>query len=376
MIQDVYIIGATGKVGKTLVRQIFEWGDTDAAKHLNPTRIVGLASSSRTIYSPDGISSKEAFSFTNRETANAGRYENLFDILNLAKSGFKNDKSSLVFVDVTALHEPMSKFHLHVMEKTPYGIVTANKNPIALSSYNIFQRLTHDIRRYGYRCSVMAGAQAVPFIQDLRDVNDQLRNLRGCFSGTLGYITTQLEKGIQFSEVLQEAVKRGYTEPHPRDDLSGLDVARKLIVLARTAGFSVGLNDVKLEPFIPSEYLQEDDIGAFMDSSTKLDEHFHVRMSNARSRGNTLRYVAALEVLDGIPEARVSLTEVPKISPLGNLESTLNALIVTTRTHPQDKPYLIQSQGAGLEITAQNIRTDLLQLLRERKNMIEKVKLY
>ena len=373
MIQDVFIIGATGKVGRTLVKQIFERGDTDSRRHVNPTRIVGLASSTHTIYSSSGISKKEAYSFANRGNGDANKYGSLFDLLEMAKSGFRDRKSTFVFVDVTALNESMTQFHLHVIENTPYGIVTANKNPIALSDYSVFQRLTHDTKRYGYRCSVMAGAQAVPFIQDLRDVNDELKGLQGCFSGTLGYIATELEKGIPFSSVLREAVKRGYTEPHPKDDLSGLDVARKLIVLARTAGFPIGLNGVKLEPFISSEYLAEDDVDAFIDSSRQLDEHFKSRMSNARNRGNTLRYVASLEVLNGDLGARVSLVEVPKISPLGNLKSTLNALIVTTKVHPIEKPYILQSQGAGLDVTAQNIRADLLQLLPSRMNVIQAV---
>ena len=373
MLQDVYIIGATGKVGKTLVRHMFECGDTDPTRHVNPTRIVGLASSTHTIYSQSGISRGEAYRFTNRETTNSIQYPSLFDLLDLTRDKSNNDGSTLVFVDVTALNKPMTEFHLRIMENTPYGIVTANKNPIALSDYSVFQRLTHETKRYGYRCSVMAGAQAVPFIQDLRDVNDQIKTLRGCFSGTLGYITTELEKDRPFSAILREAFRRGYTEPHPRDDLSGLDVARKLIVLARTAGFPLGLADVKLEPFIQLEYLAEKNVDIFMDSSSELNNHFRLRMSNARNKGNTLRYVASLEVLDGVPEAKVSLIEVPKASTLGNLESTLNALLVTTRVHPPEKQYTIQSQGAGLEVTAQNIRTDLLQLLPARMSMIQAV---
>src|SRR3989344_7559243 len=124
MLQDVFIIGATGKVGKTVVKQIFERGDTDSKMHLNPTRVVGLASSTHAIYSPNGLAKNEAYSFVNRDTKNAKSYENLFELLDLGQGGFQDGKSTLVFVDVTALHEPMTEFHLHVMEKTPHGIVT------------------------------------------------------------------------------------------------------------------------------------------------------------------------------------------------------------------------------------------------------------
>src|SRR6185503_17098338 len=94
-----------------------------------------------------------------------------------------------------------------------------------------------------YRCSVMAGADAVPFLRDLHDIGDAPSLIQGCFSGTLGYITSMLETGMPFSKILGQALAEGYTEPDPRDDLNGLDVARKLTVLARTAGHPVNLQD-------------------------------------------------------------------------------------------------------------------------------------
>jgi len=195
MIQDIYIIGATGKVGSTLINQIIEKGDLDREFHANPTRIVGLASSTHTIYSPEGLSQEQIHNFVNKNYNNAQEYNNLSKLLEIVKQNIRNEKNPLVFVDVTAVNEPMTEFHLKVMEETPYDIVTANKNPIALSNYAVFQKLTKDIRRYGYRCSVMAGAEAVTFLQDLTDLKDRVLIIKGCFSGTLGYITSELETG-------------------------------------------------------------------------------------------------------------------------------------------------------------------------------------
>lgn len=371
MIQDVFIIGATGKVGNVLVRQIIERGDMDSKLHLNPKRIVGLASSTHMVYSPRGLLPQDAYNFISRQDTNSQPYSNLGELLDVAQYSIRNEKSTLVFIDVTSLNEEMRDFHLRVIEETPYGIVTANKNPIALSDYSIFQRLTNDPKRYGYRCSVMAGAHAVPFLQELRDVNDRPLIVEGCFSGTLGYITSELEKDRRFSDIIKEAYSRGYTEPHPKDDLSGLDVARKLVVLARTAGYPVEMTDIKLNPFIPKELLLEDDVQKFLDSMTTLDEEFGSRMSYLIGQGKTLRYIAHIDAREKPTKLDVTLNEVPKQSHFGTLEGTLNKLVVVTRVHPEDRPYSLQSQGAGLEVTAENIRGDLLYLLPERKNRVE-----
>ena len=370
MIQDVFIIGATGKVGRTLVRQIFEKGDADIERHANPTRIIGLASSSSLLYSQNGISKEDAINFSEKKYDGSAAYKKLKELLEIVERSARDGKTNLVFVDVTSINMPMTEFHLHVIEETPYGIVTANKNPIALSPYSIFRRLTHEIKRYGYRCSVMAGAHAVPLLQELKDVNDIPLLVQGCFSGTLGYITSELEKGRKFSEILKDAFSKGYTEPHPRDDLNGLDVARKLLVLARTAGFDVEINDIELEPFIPDKFFEESDVGKFIKSVESLDNDFHARMSNALQNGNTLRYIASMDTGENKINLKISLMEVPKQSNFGNLHGTLNKLVVVTKTHPENKPYQLISQGAGLEVTAQNIRGDLLYLLPDRKNNI------
>ena len=366
MIQKVFIIGATGRVGSALVNQIIKKGDIDASHHVNPTVIAGLASSTHIIYSPQGLTEKQAYDFANKKCDEAKKYNNLDELLRIANEE-KSNQSTLVFVDVTSLNEPMTEFHRKVISSSKHGIVTANKNPVALSDYSTFQLLTRDTRRYGYRCSVMAGADAVPFLRDLKDLNDKLYSLQGCLSGTLCYLTSELEKGKKFSEIIREARQKGYTEPHPRDDLNGIDVARKMVVLARAAGFPVGIKDVKIKPFTPQEYLAEGNIDSFLDAISELDKNFKERMEHVRKKDFTLRYVAEMNVIDGIPNIQVSLKEVPKQSPLGILEGTLNKIVVVTESYP--KGYTIEAPGAGLEVTARNIRRDLLDLLPDRKSV-------
>jgi len=374
MIQDVFIIGAPGRVGKILVEQIIKKEDTDPVRHPNPTRIVGLAvtpklvdSPKMFIYSHRGISDEQAYRFASRDYSASKSYSALDELVEAADIRTRKNLSSLVFVDVTPLNEEMVDLHKKIIQETPYGIVTANKNPIALSDYPTFQLLTANPKRYGYRCSVMAGADSVPFLQDVPDLNDPLYKIEGCFSGTLGYITSNLEKGRKFSEILREAHREGYTETDPRDDLSGLDVARKIIVIARSAGYEVGIGDINLSPFIPSEYFNGESIEDFLRNAEKLDKYFAALVESAKRKDNTIRYVATMDARGDRPQIDVSLREVVLNSSLGRLQGPKNKILITTEAYPdQDNCYEIGAPGAGLVVTARNVRRDLMHLLPER----------
>ena len=364
MYQNRFIIGATGKVGKTLISQIFEKHDYDFAIHENPMRIMGLASSEYYLFSKHGLSKKECEVFLENPKKYV-KYTKLDEIYHLIKddSTIKN----MVFVDTTASKEIVN-FHLKVIGDSEFGIVTANKNPITLESYEVFRKLTRNPWRYGYRCSAMAGADSITFLQDSVDINDPAKIIEGCFSGTLGFICTELENGKKFSEIIKDAYEKGYTEPHPRDDLSGLDVARKILVLARTSGYAFNLNDIKVTPFIPEEYFKEDNALKFLKNMESLDNYFEKKMKNASENNKTLRYVAKMDATDKNNKIlTVSLMEVEKNSDLGRLIGTSNKIVIVTESYPKEKPYTIQSSGAGLEVTARNIRRDLLYQIKDRK---------
>ncbi len=366
MIQYIFIIGATGKVGSTLVRQILEKKDGDFRIRKNPTRIVGLASQRHYLFSKDGLSRKECLQFIKKEAA-PKEYRSMDDILVRVKEAGYGFERKLIFVDVTAA-TTFTDFHLRVCDEEMLGMVTANKNPLAFSDFSTFKKLTHNVRSYGYRCSVMAGAEAVSLLQDLRDVNDPPISLSGCFSGTLGFICTELEKGRKLSQIILEAKEKGYTEPHPRDDLNGLDVARKLLILARTAGYGVNMDDISVKPFIPEKYLHEDDASKFMENIRELDSEYAELSDRAKEKGHALRYVASMDIIGGNPLLKVALKEVTKDGSLGVLSGTTNKITVVSTTYPREKPYTVEAPGAGLEITAQNIRRDLLNQLEGRKS--------
>ncbi len=357
MLQDVFIMGATGRVGRTLVSQIFDKGDTNPFLHENPTRIVGLSSRSPFfLFNKNGITQKNALEYLKGKSGYCPSYPKRW--LEVVCEDYDlNDKSKkLTFIDVTNAEE-MLDFHLNVIEATPYGIVTANKNPLSLCDFSRFHRLTRETNRYGYRCSVMAGAEAVNKIRDLKDLGDLITEISGCFSGTLGYITSELEKNLRFSEIVKKAKDIGYTETNPADDLSGKDVAKKLLILSRTAGYDIKV--IKVGPLIPKSYLSENNINSFFEGLEKLDEKFRVKVHDARDRGNVLRYVASFKLVDNEPRASVGLREVSIGSPLGSLQGTRNKIVIKTKTYSNDF-YSVEAPGAGLEITAQNIRRDLL----------------
>lgn len=366
MIQYIFIIGATGKVGSTLVRQILEKKDGDFRIRQNPTRIVGLASKTHYQFSKDGLSKKECLNFIKREGA-FREYDSMEDILVRVKEAGYGFERKLIFVDATAAMD-FTDFHLRVCDEEMLGMVTANKNPLAFSDFSTFKKLTHNVRSYGYRCSVMAGAEAVSLLQDLRDVNDPPISLSGCFSGTLGYICTELEKGRKLSRIIKEAKEKGYTEPHPRDDLNGVDVARKLLILARTTGYGVNMEDISIRPFIPEQYLQEEDVAGFMERIKELDTEYTEMSNRAKEKGQVLRYVASMDIIGGNPLLKVALQEVAKEGSLGVLSGTTNKITVVSTTYPLEKSYTVEAPGAGLEITAQNIRRDLLNQLDGRKS--------
>ena len=165
---------------------------------------------------------------------------------------------------------------------------------------------------------------------------------------------------------MKDARMKGYTEPHPRDDLNGVDVARKLLILSRTAGFRIRMEDVKVEPFIPRTYLNESDIDKFLEAIGGLDNHFRERVLALAKEGKVLRYVGRLTVEGGKPLARVGIEETGKGGTLGMLKGRDNKVAIVTKSYPSERPYRIEVPGAGLEITAQNIRRELLYLLENR----------
>jgi homoserine dehydrogenase len=184
-----------------------------------------------------------------------------------------------------------------------------------------------------------------------------VRRIQGSTSGTIGYLLTEVGRGRRFSEALRAAMAKGYTEPDPRDDLSGKDVARKALILGRLLGFTGELADVDLEPLVPAESFARplDDFLAHLED---LDPWWERRAAEARESGRVLRYLATVT-----PRAvAVRLAAVEASDPFAGLRGTDNQIAFTTRRYAEDNPLIIKGPGAGLAVTAAGVLNDVLKL--------------
>lgn len=238
-------------------------------------------------------------------------------------------------------------------------VVTPNKHAGAGPSgrWRAIRAATANGSRFRYEATVGAGLPVISTLRDLLDTGDELLAAEGIFSGTLAWLFNRYDGSSPFSRLVREAHALGYTEPDPRDDLSGIDVARKLVILAREAGAGLELDDVAVESLVP-ESLRRLDAEAFMQRLDELDGAIAARFAAARAEGKVLRYVARLGE-DG--EASVGLVALPSGHAFAHLRLTDNVVQFTTRRY-RDNPLVVQGPGAGPEVTAAGVFADLLRV--------------
>jgi aspartokinase/homoserine dehydrogenase 1 len=239
-------------------------------------------------------------------------------------------------------------------------IVTPNKKANS-AGYEYYERMRESRRgagsHYLYEATVGAGLPVIQTLRDLRETGDEIRRIEGMFSGTLAYLFNTWDGSQSFSSVVRRAKSLGYTEPDPRDDLSGMDVARKLIILGREMGQRLEMGDVVVESLVPSA-LQKCGIDEFLDRLSEFDEPMLARLRAATGRGQVLRYVGSVDA-DG--KAKVGVVELPKSHPFANIALTDN--IVRFETARYDKnPLIVQGPGAGPAVTAAGVFADLLRV--------------
>jgi aspartokinase/homoserine dehydrogenase 1 len=261
-----------------------------------------------------------------------------------------------ILVDVTA--EDTSA----VLEKSiaaGFDLVLANKRPLS-GSRRDSERLRDAARARGrelrFEATVGAGLPILDTYRKLVESGDRVSKIEGCLSGTLGFLLTEVEKGRPFSRSLRLAMERGYTEPDPRDDLSGADVGRKALILARLLGFGGEPGDVEVESLVPPR-LRKIPRARFLERLEELDPAWEERVSRARSRRRVLRYLASVTRR----RIQVRLAEVEPVSPFAGLSGTDNQVAFTTRRY-RTNPLVIQGPGAGLAVTAAGIFNDVAEL--------------
>lgn len=237
-------------------------------------------------------------------------------------------------------------------------VVSANKKPFSIeqATYDALVGSPRHLNLVRYESTVGAGLPAVAALARLAAANDPVRRIAGTFSGTLGYVMTGLQQGRKFSEIVIEAKALGYTEPDPRDDLGGVDVARKALILARGMGWRLEMSDVAVTPLYP-EAMASLSVADFMAALPSLDEDFSKRSAAGAADGKALRYAANIEG----GKMTVGPTLVALDSPLGSLSGTDNLVEYYTQWY-NPSPLVVRGAGAGAGTTAAGCLADMVEL--------------
>lgn len=340
IVVDLFVAG-TGAVGQTLLEQL---------KELEPEglqfRLLGACNSRISLWDDRGLDLESDLDWSQSESMN---WENL--TAKLTRSHHHN----LVFVDATGSEE-VARLYPRFL-KNGVHIVTPSKlaNTFEQSFFDQLQTLVKEQQTsFRYETTVGAGLPVISTLKDLQSSGDRITEISGVVSGTMTYLFNQLEKGVSFSDAIIEARELGYAEPDPRDDLSGEDVARKFLTLARTLGLRIERKQLEVESLIP-ETLRDAGQQTFLKELHAYDDAWQQRIREAEKRNETLRYTGRLK--DG--KISIGIQSVPKDSPLGQLKGTDNLIQIFSHLYSQT-PLVIQGPGAGKEVTAAGVLSDII----------------
>lgn len=350
---DVILLGA-GAIGCELLVQI-GWGAM-----VSPLRICALLDSSGYLFDPEGLSRRHLLQAVAQKAAGG-------KLASMDEGKVATAAAALATISTHALSRPVlvdatAADTTELLESSlarGWDIVLANKIPLAGSQASA-DHLAEVARAHGrqvlHEATVGAGLPVIDTVRKLLQTGDRITRIEGCPSGTLGFLFGELGRGRSFSSALRDAIAAGYTEPDPRIDLSGIDVARKAIILARMIGYRGELEDTTIESLVP-EALRSVSAAEFIERLDELDAPWAETVRRAGSRGEVLRYRARVS-----PKAlAVGLVAVPADDPLAALSGTDNQFAFTT-TRYRDQPLVIRGPGAGPAVTAAGVHNDLLQL--------------
>jgi aspartokinase/homoserine dehydrogenase 1 len=347
---NVFLVG-TGLIGSSLIEMVKDQFGKLAKENKLEVNIVAVANSRKMLFDEDGLELQSCISKM-KDSGEPMDMKSFFD--NMSALNLPNS----IFVDCTSSPE-VTSFYEEVLAAN-ISIVTPNKKANS-SSMGDYRRLKETAFRRGvkflYETNVGAGLPVINTMNDLLLSGDKVIRIEAVLSGTLNYIFSSFEAGRKFSEVVKEAKAKGYTEPDPRDDLNGMDVARKILILSRETGLEMELDDIKVENLVPEPCRGDMSIDEFSACLEKHDNDFETLRKTAADEGKKLRYMAVLN--EG--KVKIQLGSVDQNHPFYSLSGSDNIILLTTERY-HDRPMVIRGPGAGAAVTAAGVFADIIRI--------------
>lgn len=347
---NLFLIG-TGLVGGTLLQQLQQQFSTLLHNHHLDIRLVGIANSKKMLFHSEGLqllNAKESLSHSSSRMELTSYFKTMVE-LNMPNS---------ILIDCTSSEEVTQ--HYASALAASISVVTPNKKANS-ASHEQYIHLKNLAKKSGakflYETNVGAGLPIINTLNDLLLSGDRILGIEGVLSGTLNYIFSSFNGEKSFSAIVKEAKEKGYTEPDPRDDLSGMDVARKILILARETGADLELSDISIQNLVPENCREVESVDAFFTSLEKHDNHFQSLMDQAAVKKEKLRYKAVVEN----NKAFVRLESVNESHPFYSLSGSDNIILITTERY-RERPLVVRGPGAGAEVTAAGVFADVIRI--------------
>ncbi len=348
---NLFIAGA-GTVGSKLLDQIKQQQEFLAKNLRLNLRVIGLANSKKILIDEEGIDLENYQTLIENSEIDSTPQ-------NFAELIIEKNLRNSIFVDITADSE-IVEIYPKLLQKS-VSIVACNK-VAAASEYDKYRSLKDFSRRYNtnylFETNVGAGLPVINTLNDLTRSGDKINRIEAVLSGTLQFVFNNYDGSRSFAEVVRQAQDEGYTEPDPRLDLSGTDVARKILILAREAGHKVEMSDVEINPFLPASCF-EGSVEDFYAEMAKNEEHFKSMLDEAKNNELILKYIATFD--NG--KASVGLQSIDSKHDFANLSGKDNAILFYTNRY-SEQPLVVKGAGAGADVTAAGVFADIIRATR------------